>query len=91
LKSKSRGRGQGRAVTVYKKDGAAAVQNDAMLTLCPMAKKLAVSLLGQFPLSARERQDLVPPSEHDRHIYGFNDGKCCRKRHEVGTCAVARG
>ncbi|XP_013779316.1 probable ATP-dependent RNA helicase YTHDC2 isoform X2 [Limulus polyphemus] len=66
LKSKSRGNGANRYLTVYKKEGSTIVQADAVFQMGRVSKQHVVTLLERYPVSARERQELLPPTERDR-------------------------
>ncbi|KAJ1522358.1 hypothetical protein ONE63_002650 [Megalurothrips usitatus] len=67
LRSKSKGKnGLNRAVTVYKREGSSIVQEDPSFTLCPTSRLLIKTLLIECPLTAKERQDLMPQMERDR-------------------------
>ncbi|XP_015929708.1 3'-5' RNA helicase YTHDC2 isoform X2 [Parasteatoda tepidariorum] len=66
LKSKSRGEGANRFLTVYKKEGSTIVQADAVYQFGHTSKRHTVNLLQRFPITARERQELLPPTERDR-------------------------
>lgn len=66
LKSKSRGKAANRFLTVYKKDGSTIVQADAEFQLVKTSRQTVVTLLQRFPVTNKERQDLVPLSEKDR-------------------------
>ncbi|XP_054714089.1 3'-5' RNA helicase YTHDC2-like [Uloborus diversus] len=66
LKSKSRGEGANRFLTVYKKEGSTIVQADAVFELGPTSQRQTFNLLQRFPVTARERQELLPPTERDR-------------------------
>ncbi|GBN09805.1 putative ATP-dependent RNA helicase YTHDC2 [Araneus ventricosus] len=66
LKSKSRGEGANRFLTVYKKEGSTIVQADAVFELGHISRRHTLSLLQRFPIAARERQELLPPTERDR-------------------------
>ncbi|XP_055954066.1 3'-5' RNA helicase YTHDC2-like isoform X2 [Argiope bruennichi] len=66
LKSKSRGEGANRFLTVYKKEGSTIVQADAVFELGHISRRHTLSLLQRFPITARERQELLPPTERDR-------------------------
>ncbi|GFU19130.1 3'-5' RNA helicase YTHDC2 [Nephila pilipes] len=66
LKSKSRGEGANRFLTVYKKEGSTIVQADAVFDLGNASRRHVLSLLQKFPITARERQELLPPTERDR-------------------------
>lgn len=73
LKSKSRGTGDTRYITIYKREGSAIVQKDAALSLTSTARSLLLSLLNKQPVSAREQQDCMPP--HDRSKDTFNENR----------------
>lgn len=66
--------GVNRAVTVYKREGSSIVQADPMFTLCPTSRLLIRTLLVECPITAKERQDLMPQLERDRErekaLYG---------------------
>ncbi|XP_043241748.1 3'-5' RNA helicase YTHDC2-like isoform X2 [Amphibalanus amphitrite] len=66
LKSKSRGKAANRFLTVYKKHGSTIVQADAVFALARMSRHHVSSLLSKFPVTNRERQELLPPTERDR-------------------------
>ncbi|XP_023236112.1 probable ATP-dependent RNA helicase YTHDC2 [Centruroides sculpturatus] len=66
LKSKSRGKGANRYLTVYKKEGSTIVQADAVFELGRISRQHCLNLLQRYPVSARERQELLPPTERDR-------------------------
>lgn len=68
FKSKSRGDGANRYLTVYKKEGSTIVQADAVFELGRISRQHTVGVLQRFPVSARERQELLPPTERDRVI-----------------------
>ena len=75
LKSKSRGKGASRYLTVYKREGSTIMQSDATLQFCSMSKKYAMTLLNQFPVTNKERQDLLPPTDRERNPYLMTEGK----------------
>ncbi|XP_011312776.1 probable ATP-dependent RNA helicase YTHDC2 [Fopius arisanus] len=66
LKSKSRGKGANRFMTVYKREGSTIIQSDATIKLNKISKQSLVNLLEKFPLNNKERQDLLPPTERER-------------------------
>lgn len=66
LKSKSRGKGLNRYVTVYKREGSTIVQADAVLALTGTTHHTICNLLTDYPLTNKERQDLLPVTERDR-------------------------
>merc|ERR1719244_1258051 len=57
FQSKSRGKGQARYLTVFKKEGSTIVAKDAFLDLSPGSRRLISSLFARFPLSARDTVD----------------------------------
>lgn len=60
IKSKSRGNGQNRYITVYKNEGSTIVAQDAILSLTKVSKEIVTDLLQKYPVSGRERADLLP-------------------------------
>ncbi|XP_015520709.1 3'-5' RNA helicase YTHDC2 [Neodiprion pinetum] len=68
LKSKSRGKGTNRFLTVYKREGSTIVQADAIIKLQKSSRQGIYNLIQKFPLSNKERQDLLPPTERERII-----------------------
>ncbi|XP_067667138.1 3'-5' RNA helicase YTHDC2-like isoform X1 [Haliotis asinina] len=63
MKSKSRGKGANRFLTIYKKDSNQAVSSASGFQLSRNSRQQAVSLLQRFPLSNKERQDLQPKTQ----------------------------
>ena len=51
---------------MYKKNGSTIVQADAVFALARMSRHQVSSLLSKFPVTNRERQELLPPTERDR-------------------------
>lgn len=68
LKSKSRGKGANRFLTVYKREGSSIVQADAVIKLQKASKQGIYSLIDKFPLDNKERRDLLPPTERERTV-----------------------
>ncbi|XP_012273815.1 probable ATP-dependent RNA helicase YTHDC2 [Orussus abietinus] len=68
LKSKSRGKGANRFVTVFKREQSTIVQADAMIKLQKPSRQGIYNLIQKFPLSCKEQQDLLPPTERDRVV-----------------------
>uniref|UniRef100_A0A1B6M6V0 RNA helicase n=1 Tax=Graphocephala atropunctata TaxID=36148 RepID=A0A1B6M6V0_9HEMI len=66
LKSKSRGKGLNRAVTVYKREGSTIIQADAVIPLVRPSRQAIITLLASHPVTNKERQDLLPITERDR-------------------------
>lgn len=58
--------GSSRFLTVYKKEGSTIVQADAVFELGHTSQRHTLSLLQRFPVTPRERQELLPPTERDR-------------------------
>ncbi|XP_033230299.1 3'-5' RNA helicase YTHDC2-like [Belonocnema kinseyi] len=70
LKSKSRGKGANRFLTVYKREGSTIVQADAVIKLQKNSKQGIYNLIEKFPLDNKERRDLLPPTERERAVDG---------------------
>ncbi|KAH0950534.1 hypothetical protein HN011_001845 [Eciton burchellii] len=68
LKSKSRGKGINRFLTVYKREGSTIVQADAVIKLQKASKQNICNLTQTFPLNHKECQDLLPPTERERPL-----------------------
>ncbi|XP_017797631.1 PREDICTED: probable ATP-dependent RNA helicase YTHDC2 [Habropoda laboriosa] len=68
LKSKSRGKGTNRFLTVYKREGSTIVQADAVIKLQKASRQSIYNLLQTFPLNHKECQDLLPPIERERPL-----------------------
>lgn len=68
LKSKSRGKGANRYLTVYKREGSTIVQADAVFQLLQSSRQNVFLLLHKYPLTNKERQELLPLTERDRLI-----------------------
>ncbi|XP_063233748.1 3'-5' RNA helicase YTHDC2-like isoform X2 [Bacillus rossius redtenbacheri] len=66
LKSKSRGKGANRFLTVYKREGSSIVQADAVFKLSRSSRQNIFMLTTKFPLTNKERQELLPLTERDR-------------------------
>ncbi|KAF4527391.1 hypothetical protein B566_EDAN016096 [Ephemera danica] len=65
LQSKSRGKGPNRFVTVFKPEGSTIMQDDATMGMCPVSFSEINTLILQFPVSARERQEIMPYIDRD--------------------------
>ncbi|UYV78743.1 YTHDC2 [Cordylochernes scorpioides] len=74
-------KGSSRYLTMYKKESSTIVQADAVLDLGRISRQLSLTLLQRFPVSAREKQELLPPTERDRMIN--QDGKLSILAHFV--------
>ncbi|XP_076620145.1 3'-5' RNA helicase YTHDC2 [Colletes latitarsis] len=66
LKSKSRGKGTNRFLTVYKREGSSIVQADAVIKLPKSLRQSIFTLIQNFPLNLKECHDLLPPLERER-------------------------
>lgn len=73
LKSKSKGKGSNRYLTVYKRDGSSIIQNDAILSLSAPTLQVFNLVLSQCPVTVKERNELLPLVERDRHLEGNKD------------------
>ncbi|XP_026676469.1 3'-5' RNA helicase YTHDC2-like [Diaphorina citri] len=73
LKSKSRGKGSNRYLTIYKRDGSSIIQNDAVLSLSPSTLQIFNMVLSQCPVTVKDRNELLPLVERDRHLEGNKD------------------
>ncbi|KAJ8338689.1 hypothetical protein SKAU_G00354750 [Synaphobranchus kaupii] len=61
--SKSRGKGTRRFLTIWKKDGTEVAQSVMTFNLSHNAKHVVRSLLQRFPITNKERTDLMPRTE----------------------------
>ena len=75
LNSKSRGKGASRYLTVFKREGSTIMQSDAGLSLTPNSRKFATNLLTQYPVTNKERQELLPPTDRERNPYVVAESK----------------
>ncbi|XP_042863704.1 3'-5' RNA helicase YTHDC2-like [Penaeus japonicus] len=66
LKSKSRGKGSSRYLTVYKKEGSTIMSSEAVVALADSTRSTILGLLQRCPVTNKERQDLLPATERDR-------------------------
>lgn len=74
-------KGANRYVTVYKREGSTIVQADAVIKLQKSSRQGIYNLIQKFPLSNKERQDLLPPTERERNI--STEGKKRKKKKHV--------
>ena len=51
------------------------MQSDASLRLSKASKECAAKLFATYPLTNKERQELLPPSDKERSPYATGDGK----------------
>ena len=61
-----------RYVTVYKKEGSLATQSAASLHMVKNSRQQIHSLLQRFPLTNKERQELLPKTEKGSANEGIN-------------------
>ncbi|CAK1542369.1 unnamed protein product [Leptosia nina] len=66
LKSKSRGKGVNRYITIYKRIGSTIIQNDAKLILDPNMRCSITDLFNAFPITSKEKEDLSCCPEKER-------------------------
>lgn len=55
-----------RFLTVYKKDGSTIMRKEAVLQLSEASHSAILHLLQRYPVTNKERQDLLPGTEKDR-------------------------
>lgn len=55
-----------RYVTVYKNEGSTIVQADAVFGFCRASQQHTINLLQRHGVNAKEKQELLPPTERDR-------------------------
>jgi hypothetical protein len=61
-------KGASRYLTVYKREGSSIVQADAVFQLVQSSRQHVYALLHKFPLTNKERQELLPLTERDRML-----------------------
>ncbi|XP_026498192.2 3'-5' RNA helicase YTHDC2-like [Vanessa tameamea] len=66
LKSKSRGKGVNRYLTIYKRVGSTIIQNDAKLILDSNMRCVIKEVFNAFPITAKEKEDLSLSPEKER-------------------------
>ncbi|XP_049871809.1 3'-5' RNA helicase YTHDC2-like [Pectinophora gossypiella] len=66
LKSKSRGKGVNRYLTIYKRVGSSIIQNDAKLILDSNMRCSITELFNAFPITSKEKDDLSCCLEKER-------------------------
>ncbi|XP_045484287.1 3'-5' RNA helicase YTHDC2 [Pieris rapae] len=66
LKSKSRGKGVNRYITIYKRIGSTIIQNDAKLILDSNMRCSITELFNAFPITSKEKEDLSCCPEKER-------------------------
>jgi ATP-dependent RNA helicase YTHDC2 len=65
LKSKSRGKGPNRFLTVFKRDGSTIIGDDASLPLGAVSLDEISRLLSRNPVTPKERQEVAPYVDRD--------------------------
>ncbi|RWS15277.1 putative ATP-dependent RNA helicase YTHDC2-like protein [Dinothrombium tinctorium] len=66
LKTKSRGKGFNRYLTVYKKEGSSIISKDADISLGPVSQRHTITLLQRYPVSEKEHKELQPLTEKEK-------------------------
>lgn len=66
LKSKSRGKGVNRFITIYKRMGSTIIQTDAKLALDSTTRCSITDLLNAYPMTSKEKDDLTNCTERER-------------------------
>ena len=61
-------KGSNRYITAYKKEGSTIVHADASFALQRSARQQVISLLHKYPLTNKERQELLPLTERERQF-----------------------
>uniref|UniRef100_A0A8B9HP93 RNA helicase n=1 Tax=Astyanax mexicanus TaxID=7994 RepID=A0A8B9HP93_ASTMX len=61
--SKSRGKGSNRFLTIWKKDGSEAAQSIMTFSFTANSKHVVRNLLQRFPITSKERTDLLPRTD----------------------------
>ena len=59
------------------------MQSDASLRLSKASKECAAKLFATYPLTNKERQELLPPSDKERSPYATGDGKQQNHQFEI--------
>ena len=57
------------------RDGSTIMHSDARLSLTSTSHQMTLALLSQFPVTAKERQDLLPPTDRERNPYILTESK----------------
>ncbi|KAI0208497.1 3'-5' RNA helicase YTHDC2 [Lamellibrachia satsuma] len=71
LKSKSKGKGANRYLTISKKDGVHTMHTSAIFHLVRNSRHQIMTLLQRFPLTNKERQDLQPRTDRGQYSDGM--------------------
>ncbi|KAL1448826.1 hypothetical protein WDU94_000081 [Cyamophila willieti] len=78
-------KGSGRYLTVYKRDGSSIIQNDAVLCLSPSTLQIFNMVLSQCPVTVKDRNELLPLVERDRHLEGSKELALLNKAGVTGS------
>ncbi|KAG7476581.1 hypothetical protein MATL_G00084360 [Megalops atlanticus] len=78
--SKSRGKGSKRFLTIWKKDGTETAQSIMTFNLSHNAKHVVRSLLQRFPITNKERTDLLPRTERGTSVASEADSSQDKNR-----------
>ncbi|KAI1904626.1 hypothetical protein AGOR_G00007630 [Albula goreensis] len=79
--SKSRGKGSRRFLTIWKKDGTETSQSVMTFGLSHNAKHVIRSLLQRFPITNKERTDLLPRTERGMSV--SLEADCCQDKNRT--------
>uniref|UniRef100_A0A1B6C6P5 RNA helicase n=1 Tax=Clastoptera arizonana TaxID=38151 RepID=A0A1B6C6P5_9HEMI len=66
IKSKSRGKGLNRFVTIFKQNSSTIIRKDTSISLNRTSRKAICNLILTYPITPKERHDLLPVTERDR-------------------------
>ncbi|RWS31417.1 putative ATP-dependent RNA helicase YTHDC2-like protein [Leptotrombidium deliense] len=66
LKTKSRGKGFARCLTIYKSEGSSVITQDAGIAMGRISQQHTLHLLQRYPVSDKERKELQPFTEKER-------------------------
>ncbi|XP_059081225.1 3'-5' RNA helicase YTHDC2-like [Tigriopus californicus] len=75
LKSKSRGNGAKRFLTVFKHTGSTIVRSDATLKMSARALTSVHTFLRQNPATPKEKEDYQPPTDRDHRAHSAGAGE----------------
>ncbi|KAJ8395601.1 hypothetical protein AAFF_G00030820 [Aldrovandia affinis] len=81
--SKSRGKGSRRFLTIWKKDSSEAAQSMMTFNLSHNAKHIVRSLLQRFPITNKDRSDLLPRTERSLSL-ALDSDSCQDKNRTSG-------
>ena len=68
-------KGQTRYITVYKKESSTLIQRDAVFQLSHNSRQNILNLVQRFPVTTKERQDLLPLTESERSLLNQDEGR----------------